>query len=195
VRRSLDGTVRLDVRDGVLRGVDLVDEILRGATGVERIANLVPGALRKKRPDLFGTAETRFEELRASARIANGRARTDDLVMRTSSYRVSGRGSVGLDGALDLTAVLLAGPELTADVVATAKDARWVENDQGLLEVPIHLGGKLPRIRPEPDPDFVANLVARILMSGGKRPGKKQKDGGGGSVEDALRGLERLFHR
>src|SRR5262249_60064770 len=109
--------------------------------------------------------------------------------------RVTGRGIVGLDGALDLTAVLLAGPELTADVVATAKDARWVENDQGLLEVRIHLGGKLPRIRPEPDPDFVANLVARILMSGGKRPDKKQKDRGGGSVEDALRGLQRVFPR
>src|SRR5262249_61760674 len=102
---------------------------------------------------------------------------------------------VGPEGDLDLTAVLLAGPELTADVVATAKNARWVENDQGLLEVPIHLGGKLPRIRPEPDPDFVANLVARVLMSGGKRPGKNEKDGGGGSVEDALRGLERLCHR
>ncbi len=194
VRRSLDGTIRLEVRDGALRGVDLVDEILRGATGVERIANLVPPALRQKRPDLFGTADTRFEELRASAHIANGRARTDDLVLRTSSYRVTGRGSVGLDGALDMTAVLLAGPALTADVLATAKDARWVQNDQGLLEVPIHLGGRLPRIRPQPDPDFVAGLVARVLMGGGKHDGKNAK-GGGGSVEDTLRGLERLFHR
>jgi AsmA protein len=194
VRRSLDGTIRLEVRDGVLRGVDLVDEILRGATGVERIANLVPPALRQKRPDLFGAAETRFEELRASARVADGRARTDDLVMRTSSYRVTGRGTVGLDGALDMTAILLAGPALTADVLATAKDARWVENDQGLLEVPIHLGGRLPRIRPQPDPDFVANLVARVLMGGGKRDRKNEKSGGS-SVEDALRGLERLFHR
>src|SRR5262249_57837306 len=107
---------------------------------------------------------------------------------------VTGRGNVGLDGALDLAAVLLAGPELTADVVATAKDARWVENDQGLLEVPIHLGGKLPRIRPQPDPDFVASLVARVLMSGGEGPWPKGEGGGGDSIEGALAGLARLVH-
>ena len=194
VRRSLDGTVRVEVRDGVLRDVDLVDEVLRGTTGVDQITNIVPAALRQKRPDLFGAADTRFEELHASARIADGQARTDDLVMRTAAYRVTGRGSIGLDGTLDMTAVLLAGPELTADVLATAKQARWVANDQGLLEIPLHLGGRLTRIRPQPDPDFVASLLGRILMGGRKGEGRDDKDVRG-SVEDTLHGLQRLFHR
>src|SRR5262249_24010542 len=194
VRRSLDGTIRLEMRDGVMRGVDLVDEILRGSTGVERLATLVPAALRQKRPDLFGAADTRFEEVRASARVADGRARTDDLVMRTASYRMSGQGSVGLDGTIDMTVILLAGPALTADVLASVKDARWVKNEDGLLEVPIHLGGRLPRIRPQPDPDFVASVVARAILGGGKRDGRNER-GRGGSVEDALHGLERLFRR
>jgi hypothetical protein len=194
VRRSLDGTVRLDVRDGVLRGVDLVDEVLRGTTGVDQITGIVPAALRQKRPELFGAADTRFEELHASARIADGQARTDDLVMRTASYRMTGRGSVGLDGTLDMTAVLQAGPALTADVLATAKDARWLANDQGLLEIPLHLGGRLTRIRPQPDPEFVASLLGRILMGGRKGEGRDGKDRRG-SVEDALHGLQRLFGR
>jgi AsmA protein len=186
VRRSLDGTVRLDVRDGVLRDVDLVDEVLRGTTGVDQITGIVPAALRQKRPELFGAADTHFEELHASARIADGQARTDDLVMRTASYRMTGRGSVGLDGALDMTAVLQAGPALTADVLASARDARWLANDQGLLEIPLHLGGRLTRIRLQPDPDFVASLLGRILMGDRKGKGRDDKD---------LHGLQRLFHR
>jgi AsmA protein len=194
VRRSLDGTVRLDVRDGVLRDVDLVDEVLRGTTGVDQITGIVPAALRQKRPELFGAADTHFEELHASARIADGQAHTDDLVMRTASYRMTGRGSVGLDGTLDMTAVLQAGPALTADVLATARDARWLANDQGLLEIPLHLGGRLTRIRLQPDPDFVASLLGRILMGGRKGEGRDDKDLRG-SVGDALHGLQRLFHR
>jgi hypothetical protein len=194
VRRSLDGTVRLDVRDGVLRDVDLVDEVLRGTTGVDKITGIVPAALRQKRPELFGAADTHFEELHANARIADGQAHTDDLVMRTASYRVTGRGSVGLDGTLDMTAVLQAGPALTADVLATAKDARWLANDQGLLEVPLHLGGRLTRVSLQPDPEFVASLLGRILMGGRKGEGRDGKDLRG-SIEDALRGLQRQFRR
>ena len=182
------------MRDGVLRDVDLVDEVLRGTTGVDQITGIVPAALRQKRPELFGAADTRFEELHASARIADGQARTDDLVMRTASYRMTGRGSVGLDGTLDMTAVLQAGPALTADVLATARDARWLANDQGLLEIPLHLGGRLTRIRLQPDPDFVASLLGRILMGGRKGEGRDDKDLRG-SVGDALHGLQRLFHR
>jgi hypothetical protein len=90
--------------------------------------------------------------------------------------------------------VLQAGPALTADVLATAKDARWLANDQGLLEIPLHLGGRLTRISLQPDPEFVASLLGRILMGGRKGEGTDGKDLRG-SIEDALRGLQRQFRR
>ncbi len=196
VRRSLRGTARIDVRDGVLAGVNLVDEVLGAATGVERAGRLVPARLRRKRPALFGAADTRFQELRATARIRNGRAVTDDLVLRTDAYTVTGRGHSDLDGNVDLTARFVAGPALTADVLASVKDARWVTNDRQLVEVPFRVTGRFPALRPEPDATFVARAVGRALA---ERARKALRDDdaqdGGGVVEDALRGLERLFDR
>lgn len=196
VRRSLTGTARIDVHDGVLRGINLVDEVLGAATGVERADRLIPAGLRRKRPELFGAADTQFEELRATARIADRRAVTDDLVLRTPSYTVTGRGSTDFDGHVDLNATFLAGPALTADVLATVKDARWVTNDQQLVEVPFRVAGRFPALRPEPDPTFVARAVSRALAARARKAlGGKDGEGAGGLVDDALRGLERLFGR
>jgi AsmA protein len=198
IRRSLAGTVRAEVHDGVVHGVNLVDGVLGGITGVERIATLAPESLRVKHPELFGAADTRFDELRATARIADGQARTDDLVMRSPSYTVTGGGTAGLDGSLDLTAKFVAGAALTADIVGSIKDARWAANDQHLLEVPFRLTGRLPDVRVRPDPAFVARVVGSALVDranralGGRTGGK---DGKKDLVDEAVRGLKKLFDR
>lgn len=206
LRRSLAGTVRADVRDGVLHDVNLVERIFGSLTGVEGVATLAPASLRASHPELFGAADTRFEELHATARLADGQARTDDLVLRTPAYTVSGSGVVALDGGLDLTGRFVAGKALTADVVGSIKDARWAANDEHLLEIPFRLTGHLPDVRIKPDPAFVARVVGRALadragrLLGGKdgADGKERKGGKGGKngvVEDAIKGLERLLTR
>ena len=198
IRRSIAGTVRAEVHDGMVHGVNLVDGVLGGVTGVEHIATLAPESLRAKHPELFGAADTRFEDLRATARIADGQARTDDLVMRSPSYTVTGGGTAGLDGSLDLTAKFVAGPALTADIVGSIKDARWAANDQHLLEVPFRLTGRLPEVRVRPDPAFVARVVGSALVDRANRALGGQKGGKDGKkdiVDEAVRGLQKLFGR
>ena len=77
IRRSLVGSAKGTVSGGVLRGVNLVDGVLRGVTGVPGLAGLVSPQLRQQHPELFGTADTRFDELRASARLGGARATVD----------------------------------------------------------------------------------------------------------------------
>lgn len=197
VWRSLTGTARIDVDDGVLRGVKIVDEVLGAVTGVEQGARLVPAGLRRRRPELFGAADTQFEELRATARIADRRATTDDLVMRTESYTVTGRGGVTFDGQVDLTGIFVAGPKLTADVLESVKDARWATNAEQRVEVPFRVAGRFPDLRPQPDPVFVARVVGRALEARARKAlGKNGNDERqGGVVDDAIRRLQQLFGR
>jgi hypothetical protein len=197
VRRSLTGTARIDVHDGVLRGVKIVDEVLGAATGVDQAAHLIPARLRRKRPDLFGGADTRFDELRATARIVDRRATTDDLVMRTDSYTVAGRGSADFDGRIDLTATFVAGPALTADVLESVKDARWVTNAEHRIEVPFRVAGRFPDLRPKPDPAFVARAVGRALEARARKAlrGDAKDDQRPGVLDDAIRRLQQLFGR
>jgi hypothetical protein len=194
IRRSLAGTARIDVRDGVLHGVNIVDDVLGQVVGVRGLGTLMPARLRRKRPELFGGADTRFEELRASARIAGGRATSDDIMMRTDAYTVTGKGSVDADGKVDLTADFVADPTLTADVLGSLKDARWVTNDAHLVAVPFRVSGWLPELRVKPDPEFVARAVGRAVEERA-REGLGRGQGTRGLVDDAVRRLQRLLKR
>jgi uncharacterized protein involved in outer membrane biogenesis len=197
VRRSLAGTARIDVRDGVLRGVSIVDQVLGAVTGINGAGRLVPARLRRKQPEVFGGADTEFEELRASARIGDRHATTDDLVMRTDAYVVTGRGQVGFDGQTDLTATFVAGPTLTSDVLDSVKDARWALNADHRIEIPFQVAGRFPDLRPRPDPDFVARVVGRALEARARKAlgggGKDERQGD--LVTDAIRRLQQLFGR
>lgn len=199
VRRTLTGSARLDVRDGVLRGLNVVDQVLGSVVGIgpERMATLVPARLRTQRPDLFGAADTRFEELGATVRIADGRARTDDLTLRTSAYSVTGRGRIDFAGDVDLVATFVASRELTADILASVKHARWVTNDRQLVEVPFRVAGRFPHLRPQPDPAFLARAVGRALESRARKAlGMREKSEDEDSVvDDAIDRLRQLFGR
>jgi uncharacterized protein involved in outer membrane biogenesis len=199
VRRSLEGTARVDVHDGVLRGVKIVDEVLGPLTGVDRPTRMVPAPLRRKRPELFGGADTVFEELHGTARIADRRATSDDLVMRTAAYTVRGRGEIQFDGHVDVSATFVASPALTAEVLESVKHARWVTNQHELIEVPFRLAGRFPDVRARPDPAFVARAVGRALEARLRKAlggDDTKKDGAnGGVIGDAIRGLQQLLGR
>src|SRR5206468_2090834 len=50
----------------------------------------------------IGKESTPFESLTTSLSIADGRAKTDDLSLRSSGLDLEGKGWVGLDASLDL---------------------------------------------------------------------------------------------
>jgi hypothetical protein len=94
------------------------------------------------------------------------------------------------DGRVDLTATFLADPALTADVLASAALARWLTNDQGLLELPVRITGRVPDLRVAPTRELVTHVLDRML-------GGRETNGGrdGSVVDEALRKLRRLFGR
>jgi AsmA protein len=101
LRRSLNGTAALALRDGTLAGIDLADvlERVRGALA----------AVRGKEPPVEQAAgagaKTAFSSLNASFAIRDGIAHNDDLDLRSPLLRVGGSGRVDLaQGTLDYVA-------------------------------------------------------------------------------------------
>ena len=200
IRPTLTGQGRADVRDGVLKDVNVADSVLGGATGVAGLASLVPPDVRSRYPDVFGTGDTRFEALGGSIRIANQRVTTDDCRMAARDYAVTGRGSVGFDGRVDFTATLIASERLTADIGARVKEARYLTDDAGRVAIPFRFVGKMPGVKPVPDPEWLARTVARGVVGKGldRLLGAKEKKPGGKErpEHDLLRkGLDSLFGR
>ena len=194
LRPALRGQGRVDVADGVLEGVNLVDEIVGGVTGVPGLGSLTPRGVREKYPALFGTGDTRFERMGASVRIADGVARTDDLVAAAPEYELRGRGTYRLDNRADLRVTLRLAPALAADIRHAVREAAYLVGGDGWLVLPARVVGSPPALRAEPDLEAIARTVGGAalqkgierLLGGGKGRGQER---GTGAEKGAGRGV------
>jgi AsmA protein len=101
LRRSLNGSARLELRDGAVRGVNIAQAV--------RSAKAKLGEVRGDAPPQSGSAaadeKTDFSEMTASFRIANGIAHNDDLAIKSPLMRIAGSGDINLaDERLDYLA-------------------------------------------------------------------------------------------
>jgi hypothetical protein len=202
IRQALRGSGRAEVTDGVLRNLNLAEQVLNGLGGLGALAQLVSPPARARYPRIFRGGDTRFDALGASVRIADGRAVTDDARLRSTDFDVDGRGTVGLDGRLDLRGTFAASAALTSELIGGVKEARGLANRAGRLEVPFSVRGTVADARIQPDRDFVAGALQKALVDQGLNSllGKsKRKDGSGKKPKPAdqllEKGLKQLLGR
>ncbi|MEA2624252.1 MAG: hypothetical protein QOD06_297, partial [Candidatus Binatota bacterium] len=141
MKETLLGQGRVEVKNGMLKDVNIAEGVLSGVTGVAGLSNLISPRVRAKHPELFATGDTKFDKLGGTVQIANGAARTDDLTLAARDYSILGKGTFDFDNQLDFTATLLGSRELTSDIVADVKEAQYVTDDAGHLAIPFRLTG------------------------------------------------------
>jgi hypothetical protein len=173
------------------------------------LSSFISPRVRKKYPQLFGTSDTPFDQLGGTFQIADGRATTNDLVLSARDYAVNGKGYFTFEQEVDFTATLVASENLTADIVADVKEARYLTGKSGRLEIPFRLEGTLPDARPKPDSSFIASALQRAIVDKGLDSlfnKGKNKDGDNPETDPAPRkpnptedlikkGLDGLFGR
>jgi AsmA protein len=90
ITRSLNGTARIDFRNGKIEGVDLV-RLIEQSRALYDATRGKPVTMKTRQGD-----ETVFRALTANIVVANGIARNDDLVLDGDNLRATGRGSADL---------------------------------------------------------------------------------------------------
>lgn len=92
IKKSLDGSARLELRDGAVHGINVAQAIRNAKTKI--------GELRGQPAAETGTGstseQTDFSELSGSFRITDGVARNDDLSIKSPLLRVGGAGNIDL---------------------------------------------------------------------------------------------------
>jgi hypothetical protein len=157
----------MDVRDGVIKDVNIADQVLQSVTGIGGLSNLISPRVRQRHPALFETGDTKFDKLGGSVAIADGVARSDDLTITARDYSMLGKGTYSLDNELDFTATLLASRELSDDVINDLREAKYLANQDGKIEIPFRLTGALPHVKPKPDSEFIARALSRAVVGKG----------------------------
>ncbi|MGH7845069.1 MAG: AsmA family protein, partial [Candidatus Binatia bacterium] len=213
IQQSLKGQGRAEVINGVLRDVNLADSVLSN-TGIPGFASIVPADLKRKYPEVFSSKNTEFKQLKGSAIIKGGKAYTDDLTVAAAEFESRGKGWFAFDQTVDLRGQLLLSQAFSQDIISRARETKGLANDQGRIEIPFTMSGRLPGAKPKPDLGYIAHGLQKGAFdrgldsffrrrSRGSETAPLQPDQPSGSRErekrspadEIRRGLEELFGR
>jgi hypothetical protein len=214
IKPTLRGQGDAEVVQGALLNFNIAEGALSGITGIPGLTQAFNPALRKKYPETFTAKDTEFKELKAVFDLADGRMNVKDLRMAAAEFTVQGKGWADFTRRVDFRSTVNFSQQLSADMSQSAREMKYLLNNQGQLEVPIALTGRMPNVKPKPDTKYLAQMAQRGFARkgveelqerflGGKpssapednppADGKKKKKN---STEDRIRkGLEGLFRR
>ena len=213
VKPALKGQGSAEVLQGALLNFNLADGALGGITGVPGLTNVISPSLRKKYPETFTAKDTEFKEMTMMLDVADGRINVKNLRLAAAEFLVQGAGWADFTRKVDFRTTINFSDRLSADLTQAARETKYLLNNQGQLEVPLALTGRLPHVKPVPDSRYLAQIVQRGFMRkgidelqnrlGGKSaPAQDDKAAADGSkkkkkpTEDLIRrGLEGLFKR
>jgi AsmA protein len=174
IKRSLDGTAKVNLRDGAIKGIDI------GAL-LNKVKSL---GGKSEEGSASGKDETKFTELNASFAIKNGVAHNQDLDVKAPLIRVTGAGDIDIgSSSLDYVA--------KAAVVATTKGQGGAGLEQlSGITVPVKLSGPFDAMKYKVDYGAVAGDLAKSKVGEkAKEAIEKNKDKVGEQVRDRLKGL------
>ena len=184
IKTTLAGKGHAEVLDGELLDVNIADDVLSGITGIPGISSLVSPNIREKYPEIFNTQNTKFDQLTTAMTADKGVITISDLQMRTQDWSMIGAGVVNPDQKMNLKAKLFLSSRLSTEMTADVKEAKYLINNDGQIEIPFKVSGTLPNVKPKPDLDMIGDLLKRSLIQKGldkvKVPGLKK------SAEGAL---------
>lgn len=181
---SLNGVARIEMGEGRLAGVNLVNEL----AGIARMLGF------RKSGDAF----TNILKLSGTMRMDNGVARTDDLRMDFKGGSLAAQGTVGLaDQSLNLRATAVLSRDFvvntTGGLPGGDKLGGWLNtvlaNRNGELVIPATITGTLSNPRFAPDPKRVAQMKLEGMLPTAKDPDSLSS--GILGVVDAIRGKPR----
>jgi AsmA protein len=181
IQKALKGKGKAEVINGALLNVNLAESVLSGATGIPGVVNLIPADVRNKYPEVFTSKNTEFKQLKGSAIISDGKARTDDLVVSAAEFESLAKGWFAFDNTVDFRGLLLLSQQLSQDVIGRARETKNLANDQGRIEIPFTLSGKLPGAKPKPDIGYIARAMQKGAIERGLDSLLRKKSPKGGS--------------
>ncbi|MDJ0864543.1 MAG: AsmA-like C-terminal region-containing protein [Myxococcota bacterium] len=161
IKPSLRGKGSVQLVDGTLKDVNLVETALQGITGVPGLSELLPASLRRKHPEVFGVGDTVFENMDTKLDLRDGWATIRDFRLAARDYAFAGDGRYSLDNELRMKTVLTLSEPLSEDLTDAAEPMRYLRDAEGRVAFPVKLQGTAPDIQAVPDVSHIAKAASR----------------------------------
>jgi hypothetical protein len=167
---------------GALLNVNIANELFSGLEQLPLIDRNAINDVRQKNPKLFSSNNTAFKDLRADVRIDGGRVHSKGMVLKAADYTIYGDGWISFDRQLSIRSNIVFSNQATQNIINQLKEAKYLTNDNGQLELPVMLTGQLGGVTVAPD----LNLLSKALQNAGVDQLRDQVED---QVKDFLKGF------
>jgi len=206
IKQTIVGNGKILLMQGKLVGINVAATALKKVDKLPGIGNLVPQSVINNHPELFNYPDTDIQSASLSFVLKNTRVRSNDILVKTVDYSLTGDGWVDMEKNIDMAARILLTPELTKEIVAQKQAVIYVTNKNQQVDLPLRITGQLPKPIVVPDvADLAQHAGQRALQQQGSKAlgkflGNKGLGGflgggnsGSGSSPNPLNNLKKLF--
>lgn len=194
IKPTLKGSGNAAVRDGKLVGVNLVVIALAKTKGIPEIGDLIPSGVMKRHPELFNNPDTDITRASLTFTLQGIRISTRDLLVQAVDYGMKAAGWFDMDLNVDLNGHALLTRKFSQEIIDEKKNVVYLTNEDGEVDIPLRIQGKLPKPNVSPDLATMAQYATSHLV---RQTGKdvvdklfgKKKNGKNNNPLDQLKGL------
>lgn len=159
----LDGKASFDVRDGTLKGVNLVGPVIQAIRALPMLTG--EGSVPPAASTAANSPDTAFRSVSGSFIINQGVAQTNDLLVLSPLFELKGAGTISTAGAIALKTSILLEPGLSSALAG--KHSKKILDKNGRLEVPLAISGTPGKISVTPDVNRLLETAAGKALEEG----------------------------
>jgi uncharacterized protein involved in outer membrane biogenesis len=143
---ALKGSGAATAQRGAIKDFNLVSQLLlrgSGTTVSAQSTSRLPAGFAK----LAGSTDTIFDSLKVDFTVEPQRIRTDNLVVVTPDYTITGAGWIGFDRTTRWNGLIVLSPRLTQEVQRDYRILRYLLDRRGRLAITFRIEGAIPNVR------------------------------------------------
>jgi uncharacterized protein involved in outer membrane biogenesis len=169
VTETLQGSGESVIHHGTIRDFNLIAKIIPGGGG-DSVSSPGSSRLPASLAVLVDRPYTPFDTLKANFKIEGQRIRTDDVLLVTPDYTITGAGWVGFDRTTQWNGLLVLSPRITQELQREYKLIRYLLDRRGRLAISFRADGKFPNVTVRPENRAVAQVFRRSFPQNAGEP-------------------------
>lgn len=158
LKRSLAGSLRLELGEGALEQVNLLNSLVGRLASDPGLGRLAAASLRDIAPSALSGDRTPFRGANMALEILDGGIQAKDLRLLAGDFAIDAAGRVGLDGAVSAKGTLRFSEALSKQILAKADRLAPLLGDGQRVALPLRIGGTASS--PVVAPDLTALTAA-----------------------------------
>jgi hypothetical protein len=192
IKDGLKGSGDALLQRGTIKDFNLVSQLLMKGSG----SGVSAAAMSRVPPGfaaLFNRRDTPIESLKLSFTIDQKRVLSENLVITTPDYTITGAGWIGFNRSTRWNGLLVLSPRLTQEVQRDYRIIRYLLDRRGRLAIPFRIDGEIPNVSVR-----LENRAFAQALRTGQKSGGADGQGGEGNKEDRNwlpDALERFLNR